>query len=134
MWQPNGVAGTVSCIPQKKEKKRKDEQNELKQAGVNKLNKQTRTSPLKAVNHHQACDHHLEEEVVGQNGTGHVAVLRLLLLFLAGTGLSASVRWEIKHDEVEVLQHRLAERGQLRLHQTSAAENEKQKFTRSNTS
>lgn len=77
------------------------------------------TSPLKAVHHHQTSDHHLEDEGVGQHGARAVGMLLLLLLFfLAGGVVSATVRRrrEVKQHQVEVLEHRLTERRQLRLH------------------
>lgn len=92
----------------------------------NRLKEKTPTSPFKAVHHHQTRDDHLEEEVVGQKRAGAVCVL--LLFFLARAVASSSVcwRWKIKEHKVEVLQHRLAERRQLSLHQTLQAEKTQQ--------
>lgn len=79
----------------------------------------TLTSPLQTVHHHQTCDHHLEDQGVGQHGIGAVGML-LLFVFLAGGvwGTTVCLWRQVEQHQVEVLQHRLAEGRQLRLHQT----------------
>lgn len=76
------------------------------------------TSPLQAVHHHEAGDHHLEDEGVGEQGAGRVVLLKLLLA--GGSGLVAVWRrGQVEQHQVKILQHRLTQRGQLCLQQTT---------------
>lgn len=72
------------------------------------------------MHHHQTSDHHLKDQGVRQHRAGAVTVLLLLLLLTGGVVSDAVCRWrQVEQHQVEVLKHRLTERSQLRLHQTT---------------
>lgn len=82
------------------------------------------TSPLQAVHHHEAGDHHLEDEGVGEQGAGRVVLFMLLLA--GGSGLVAVWRrGQVEQHQVKILQHRLTQRCQLCLQQTTHREEER---------